>query len=67
MKKIHVGTVSYANDAMSEVTPVRDPDTFAKLEAAAQQPGRLGRLRGLRAFIEYLCGEDANHLSVLDV
>lgn len=51
-------------DAMAEVTPVRDPDTFRRLEDAAQQPGRLGRLRGLRAFIEYLCGEDANHLNV---
>jgi hypothetical protein len=41
-------------EAMMEVTPVRDPECFARMENLASKGGKASRLRALRLFLEQL-------------
>ncbi len=53
-------------EAMMEVTPIRDRDTFAEIERLRESSPQLSRLRCLKVFVEYLIGEDAKYILIPD-
>jgi cold shock CspA family protein/energy-coupling factor transporter ATP-binding protein EcfA2 len=58
-----IGELVYI-DAMMEVTPIRDPSSFSRMEATLSRNTRATRLRAIQLFLEHLLAEDAKYCKV---